>query len=116
MRVFGKSCHERQVNVYVRIDESRKHQLSSRIDGLSARRYIEGLSDRGNGLILDLDIAAGTRIRRDHFTTLDQQTHLPGLPAIPRLAASHASMDANALPLPIGLHRLPVLCHSGLLL
>jgi len=68
-------AHERQVNVRVRIDETREHVFARGIDHLRSRGRRDIGRDPGDRLALAEDVRDVTRIRRHDFSILDEKAH-----------------------------------------
>jgi hypothetical protein len=58
MGVFGKRGHERQMNVYMGVDEAREDQFPRRIDDFGPGRSGEVKPDLSDRFIFDKDVAA----------------------------------------------------------
>ena len=60
VRVFGKGRHEGQIDVHVRIDETRKDELSrASMTSVSGGRF-EVCADASDGFVFDVDVGAGS--------------------------------------------------------
>ncbi len=55
MRVLGESGHKGQINMHVRINETRENEFASGVNGFSARRRIQILADSGDGLTFNIE-------------------------------------------------------------
>ena len=70
VRVLSECGHERQVDVYVRVNETGEHELTGGIDHFGVRRRIKIPADARNGFAFGVDVGVIAGIGGDNFTIL----------------------------------------------
>ena len=73
--VFGERAHERQIDMHVRIDESRKHILAGGIDDFGAARRRQVVADRGDRFAFAEDVGNVLVGCRGDLAVFDKKRH-----------------------------------------